>query len=108
MTEQELNRNDSLIVTNASSIVSQKIPTYERTDLSLFNFDAAATISITISDNQSAAVGQGIRLLPNTGIVLSKTLGNNVPQSQISAIASAVSAVANVSVYERWQPKGLK
>jgi len=98
----EITRNDQLTITNASSVVSQARPSAERVDLVVFNFDAANTISITVSDGQAAVANSGIILRPYMGVSFSRAQGYVVPQTTVSAICSAASAVANLSVFERY------
>lgn len=102
MALEEITRNEALTITNVSSIVSKRRPSQERVDLVVRNFDAANTITITISNDKGAVVNEGIPLKPGDGVAFSRQQGYVVPQTNITAIGSAASAVANLSVFERF------
>jgi len=98
----EITRNESVTVSTASVVVSSSKPAQKRVDLVLRNFDAANSITITISDAQAAVANAGILLRPYDGIALSESQGYIIPQGTISAISSGASAVANLAVFERY------
>lgn len=101
----EFTRNASVIVSNASTEISSSKPAQERVDLVLFNFDAANTISVSVGDAYTAVANVGIILRPYMGISFSRQQGYTVPQGAVSAICSAASAVANLSVFERYEAR---